>query len=128
MKKAVKSSQDAFMNGWLTTGLAALSGKGGRLIVVHAGHRQTDFVEGAADFFRARKGNAADNHSEMNGEYFERWFSGQLLATIPPSSILVTNNVCTIVSLWKKPLHRQRGKPTFRHGSPGKEFHGLLTW
>ncbi|KAG0426062.1 hypothetical protein HPB47_026807 [Ixodes persulcatus] len=68
--KTVKSAQDAFLKG-LTTGLAAPSGKGGRLILVHAGSSETGFVEGAADFFRAKKGNTADYHSEMDGTYFE---------------------------------------------------------
>lgn len=53
----VKSSQDAFLKG-LTTGLAAPSGKGARLILVHAGSSATGFVEGAADYFRAKKGAA----------------------------------------------------------------------
>ncbi|XP_042148674.1 uncharacterized protein LOC121837192 [Ixodes scapularis] len=89
--KTVKSSQDAFLKG-LTTGLAAPSGKGGRLILVHAGSSETGFVEGAADFFRAKKGNNADYHSEMDGTYFEGWFSSQLLPKIPPSSIIVMDN------------------------------------
>lgn len=89
--KTVKSSQDAFLKG-LTTGLAAPSGKGGRLILVHAGSSETGFVEGAADFFRAKKGNTADYHSEMDGTYFEGWFSSQLLPKIPPRSIIVMDN------------------------------------
>lgn len=55
----VKSSQDAFLKG-LTTGLAAPSGKGARLILVHAGSSATGFIEGAADYFRAKKGGSAD--------------------------------------------------------------------
>ncbi|KAM7298628.1 uncharacterized protein ISCGN_019206 [Ixodes scapularis] len=90
--KTVESSQDAFLKG-STTGLAAPSGKGGRLILVHAGSSETGFVEGAADFFRAKKGNTADYHSEMDGTYFEGWFSSQLLPKIPPRSIIVMDNV-----------------------------------
>ncbi|KAH8036010.1 hypothetical protein HPB51_016314 [Rhipicephalus microplus] len=46
----VKSSQDAFLKG-LTRGLAEPSGKGARLILVHAGSSATGFIEGAADYF-----------------------------------------------------------------------------
>ncbi|XP_077508699.1 uncharacterized protein LOC144120102 [Amblyomma americanum] len=87
----VKSSQDAFLRG-LTTGLPAPSGKGGRLILVHAGSSLTGFVSGAADFFRAKKGASADYHSEIDGKYFEEWFSSKLLPNIPNSSIIVMDN------------------------------------
>ncbi|KAM7285640.1 uncharacterized protein ISCGN_032528, partial [Ixodes scapularis] len=104
----VKSSQDAFLNG-LTTGLAAPSGKGGRLILVHAGSSETGFVEGAADFFRAKKGNNADYHSEMDGTYFEDWFSSQLLPKIPPRSIIVMDNASYhSVALEKAPTSSTR--------------------
>lgn len=76
----------------LTTGLAAPSGKEGRLILLHAGSSKTGFVEGAVDFFRAKKVKTADYHSEMNGTYFKGWFSGQLLSKIPPRSIIVMDN------------------------------------
>ncbi|KAH6937968.1 hypothetical protein HPB50_005640 [Hyalomma asiaticum] len=50
----VMSRQDAFRQG-LSTGLRAPSGKGGRLIVLHAGSAE-GFVDGAALVFRAKKG------------------------------------------------------------------------
>nr|XP_037286294.1 uncharacterized protein LOC119179331 [Rhipicephalus microplus] len=87
----VKSSQDAFLKG-LTTGLAAPSGKGARLILVHAGSSATAFIEGAADYFRAKKGGSADYHSEMDGRYFEEWFTDKLLPNIPPNSVIVMDN------------------------------------
>ncbi|XP_037270371.2 uncharacterized protein LOC119161985 [Rhipicephalus microplus] len=87
----VKSSQDAFLKG-LTTGLAAPSGKGARLILVHAGSSATGFIEGAADYFRAKKGGSADYHSEMDGRYFEEWFTDKLLPNIPPNSVIVMDN------------------------------------
>ncbi|KAH7976968.1 hypothetical protein HPB52_021935 [Rhipicephalus sanguineus] len=46
--------QDAFRQG-LSTGLRAPSGKGGRLIILHAGSAD-GFVDGAALVFRAKKG------------------------------------------------------------------------
>ncbi|XP_075742299.1 uncharacterized protein LOC142796043 [Rhipicephalus microplus] len=84
----VKSSQDAFLKG-LTTGLAAPLGKGARLILVHAGSSATGFIEGAADYFRAKKGGSADYHSEMDSRYFEEWFTDKLLPNIPPYSVIV---------------------------------------
>ncbi|XP_077488018.1 uncharacterized protein LOC144098926 [Amblyomma americanum] len=99
----VKSSQDAFLRG-LTTGLPAPSGKGGRLILVHAGSSLTGFVSGAADFFRAKKGASADYHSEMDGKYFEEWFSSKLLPNIPNSSIIVMDNAPYHSVALEKPL------------------------
>nr|XP_037276792.1 uncharacterized protein LOC119169885 [Rhipicephalus microplus] len=71
----VKSSQDAFLK-CLTTGLAAPSGKGARF----------------PDYFRAKKGGKADYHSEMDGRYFEEWFTNKLLPNIPPFSVIVMDN------------------------------------
>ncbi|KAH6933851.1 hypothetical protein HPB50_018606 [Hyalomma asiaticum] len=50
----VMSRQDAFRQD-LSTGLRAPSGKGGRLIVLHAGSAE-GFLDGAALVFRAKKG------------------------------------------------------------------------
>ncbi|KAL1424121.1 hypothetical protein MTO96_003620 [Rhipicephalus appendiculatus] len=54
----VSSREDAFRKG-LTTGLRAPSGKGGRLIVLHAGS-ENGFVDGASLVFRAKKSVASD--------------------------------------------------------------------
>ncbi|XP_075740803.1 uncharacterized protein LOC142787056 [Rhipicephalus microplus] len=84
----VKSSQDAFLK-CLTTGLSAPSGKGARLFLIHAGSSATGFIEGAADYFRAKKGGSADYHSGIDGRYFEEWFTDKLLPNIPPNSVIV---------------------------------------
>lgn len=68
--KTAKSSHDAFLKG-LTTGLLAPLGKGARLILVHAGSSAIGFVPGAADYFRAKRGNNTEYHSKMDGKYFE---------------------------------------------------------
>uniref|UniRef100_A0A8D8S8S2 Uncharacterized protein n=2 Tax=Cacopsylla melanoneura TaxID=428564 RepID=A0A8D8S8S2_9HEMI len=52
-------------------------GKGGRLIVCHAGSSH-GFVSGTADFHIEKTG---DYHEEMNGEHFQDWFENKLLAT-----------------------------------------------
>lgn len=76
---SVESSKDAFLRG-LTKGPPVPSGKRGRLILVQAGTSDTGFVKGAADFFRAKKGSNVDYHSEMDGTYFEDWFTTTLCA------------------------------------------------
>ncbi|XP_049513968.1 uncharacterized protein LOC125941081 [Dermacentor silvarum] len=85
----VMSRQDAFRQG-LSTGLCAPSGKGGRLIVLHAGSAE-GFVDGAALVFRAKKG-AGDYHTEMDAPRFRKWFVEQLLPNIKPCSVIVMNN------------------------------------
>lgn len=83
------SRQDAFRQG-LSTGLRAPSGKGGRLIVLHAGSAE-GFVDGAALVFRAKKG-AGDYHTEMDAPRFQKWFVEQLLPNIKPRSVIVMDN------------------------------------
>lgn len=76
----VSSRQDAFRKG-LTTGLRAPSGKGGRLIVLHAGSDK-GFVDRVCLIFRATKRASTDYHSEMDGPRFEKWFAEQLQPNI----------------------------------------------
>ena len=60
------------------------SGKGQRLIVVHAGGAE-GWVEGV--FWS--KTNSAD---EMNSEHFMEWFTEQLLPNIPDNSVIIVDN------------------------------------
>ena len=66
------------------------SGKGQRLIVVHAGGAE-GWVQGADLVFRS-KTNSADYHDEMNSEHFMEWFTEQLLPNIPDNSVIVVDN------------------------------------
>ena len=66
------------------------SGKGQRLIVVHAGGAE-GWVQGADLVFRS-KTNSADYHDEMNAEHFMDWFTHQLLPNIPPNSVIILDN------------------------------------
>ncbi|XP_077524011.1 uncharacterized protein LOC144135132 [Amblyomma americanum] len=88
--KTVKSSQDAFLKG-LTTELAAPSGKGARLILVHVGGSATGFVRDAAGFFRAKKRKHADYYSEID-DYFESCFTDKLFTNIPANITVVMVN------------------------------------
>lgn len=85
----VTTREEAFRQG-LTTGLRAPSGKGGRLILLHAGSKE-GFVNAACLIFRATKGTG-DYHKEMDGPRFENWFSEQLLPNIKPNSVIVMDN------------------------------------
>ena len=66
------------------------SGKGQRLIVVHAGGAE-GWVEGADLVFRS-KTNSADYHDEMNSEHFMEWFNEQLLPNIPQNCVIILDN------------------------------------
>lgn len=86
----MSSREDTFRKG-LTTGLRVPSGKGCRLIVLHAGSEK-GFVDGACLIFRASKSASTDYHSEMDGPRFEKWFAEQLLPNIEPRSVIVMDN------------------------------------
>ncbi|GAB6030215.1 hypothetical protein CHUAL_014172 [Chamberlinius hualienensis] len=65
------------------------SGKDEWLILVNAGS-ESGFVPGASLHFRSKK--MSDDHEEMNGERFLRWFQEQFLPNIEPKSIIVMDN------------------------------------
>ncbi|XP_040077703.1 uncharacterized protein LOC120849529 [Ixodes scapularis] len=85
----VKTPRDAFNKG-LTVGLKNPSGKGERLIVVHAGSSE-GFVDGAAEVFRAKTGSG-DYHEEMDGARFEECFTEKLLPNLKPNSVIFMDN------------------------------------
>ena len=66
------------------------SGKGQRLIIVHAGSAE-GWVEGADLVFKS-KTKSADYHDEMNSEHFMEWFTKQLLPNIPDNAVIVIDN------------------------------------
>ncbi|XP_064100794.1 uncharacterized protein LOC135211413 [Macrobrachium nipponense] len=71
------------------SGIKVPSGKGGRLIILHAGSAE-GFIPNAELTFTAK--NDGDYHRQMNHEVFEEWFRCQLLPNIPPTSIIVMDN------------------------------------
>ena len=79
---------------WIDTdgkgGWKVPSGKGQRLIVVHAGGAE-GWVPGADLVFRS-KTNSADYHDEMNSEHFMEWFTEQLLPNIPDKTVIILDN------------------------------------
>ncbi|KAH8037159.1 hypothetical protein HPB51_008841 [Rhipicephalus microplus] len=85
----ITTREEAFRQG-LTTGLRAPSGKGGRLILLHAGS-EDGFLNSACLLFRAAK-RSGDYHTEMDGPRFEKWFGEQLLPDIKPCSVIVMDS------------------------------------
>jgi transposase len=66
------------------------SGKGERLIIVHAMTRH-GWLPGAKLTFKSSR-KTGDYHGQMNQELFTRWFTEQLLANIPESSLIILDN------------------------------------
>ena len=67
------------------------SGKGTRLIVVHAGDVE-GWVDGA-DLVFLSKTNSADYHDEMNSEHYMEWLTEQLLPRLERPTVIVIDNV-----------------------------------
>ncbi|KAJ8918507.1 hypothetical protein NQ315_015212 [Exocentrus adspersus] len=84
---SITSRLDAFIQG-LSTGLKNPSGKGKRLIVLHAGS-ENGFVNDALLLFEGKK--SGDYHEEMNANVFENWFS-EFLKKLPDNSVIVMDN------------------------------------
>lgn len=66
------------------------SGKGSRLIILHAGSANIGFIPNCLLSFVSK--STADYHEEMNGDTFLKWFKEQLLPNIPPRSVIVMDN------------------------------------
>lgn len=64
------------------------TGKGSRIIVVHAG-ASTGFIPNMLEVFTSKK--SGDYHDEMNAKKFKEWFI-KLLKNIEPKSIIVMDN------------------------------------
>lgn len=71
------------------TGIKPPTGKGSRLIVLHAGTKD-GFINNCELIFRAV--NDGDYHKQMNGTMFEEWFKDKLLPNIEPHSAIVMDN------------------------------------
>ena len=68
-------------------GIKVPSGKGSRLIILHAG---------TVGWLRSRWitlfQSKADYHDEMDGDTFLKWFREQLIPNIPPNSVIIMDN------------------------------------
>lgn len=91
------------------------SGKGPRLIIVHA--MTTDgWVPNAQLVFQAKK-HTGDYHGQMNSENFSKWFTEQLLPHIPPHALIIMDNA---------PYHKELAKDAFPTPQTGKAL--LQQW
>ena len=66
------------------------SGKGQRLIILHAGHCK-GWVPGCELVFRS-KTKSEDYHDEMNTQHFMEWFEHSFLPQLPPQSLIIVDN------------------------------------
>ena len=66
------------------------TGKGQRLIVLHAGSCE-GWISGAELVFRSKK-KSDDFHDEMNAKHFLEWFEKTLISRLPPKSVIVLDN------------------------------------
>jgi hypothetical protein len=67
------------------------SGKGKRLIVLHAGTRCEGLIDGCDLVFLA-KSKDGDYHQEMNSFVFLEWFENQLMPAVKNPSLVVLDN------------------------------------
>ena len=81
-------------------GIRKPSGKGSRLIILHAGS-DNGWINGADLVFQSKKATG-DYHDEMTSEHFEEWFHDSLMPNIPPNSLIVMDNA---------PYHSRRLEP-----------------
>ncbi|XP_065831984.1 uncharacterized protein [Oscarella lobularis] len=66
------------------------SGRGQRLIILHAGSKN-GWIPGASLVFRSKK-SSGDYHDEMNAKHFNEWFEHQLLPHCPDQSVIILDN------------------------------------
>ena len=67
-----------------------ISGKGSRLIIIHAGSKNR-WINNADLVFQSKKATG-DYHDEMTSEHFEEWLHDSLMPNIPPNSLIVIDN------------------------------------
>lgn len=88
------------------------TGKGGRIIVCHAGGAN-GWVPCKPLIFQSKK--TGDYHEEMNAAVFEQWFRDELLPNVPPGTVIVMDNA---------PYHSRSLAPTSK--TPAAEVKAWL--
>ena len=81
---------DPRVSGGTKGGIRKPSGKGSRLIILHAG-RENGWVDVAALVFQRKKA-IGDYLDEMTAQHFEEWFHDMLLPSRQPNSLIVMDN------------------------------------
>jgi len=72
-------------------GLKIPTGKGGHLMVVHAGCAKYGFIQNLKLVFRSNTSNSTDYHSQMNSEVIKSWFTQMFYSLEEPSVIIMDN-------------------------------------
>ena len=90
MEKMMWVEDDPRISGGTKGGIRKPSGKGSRLIILHAGG-ESGWVDGAALVFQSKKATG-DYHDEMTAQHFEEWFHDALMPDIQPNSLIVMDN------------------------------------
>lgn len=72
-------------------GFKVPTGKGGRLIICHAGSESFGFVKNSKLVFRCTSSISEDYHSQMNSEVFKEWFI-QMLNNLEEPCVVVMDN------------------------------------
>ena len=67
------------------------SGKGKRLIVLHAGNREEGLID-RYDLVFLAKAKDGDYHQEMNGPTYLNWLENQLMPALKSPSVIVLDN------------------------------------
>lgn len=67
------------------------TGKGGHLIVVHAGCARYGFIQNSKLVFCSNTSNSTDYHNQMNSEVLKTWFT-QMLNSLEEPSVIVMDN------------------------------------
>jgi transposase len=80
--------KNTWTDGTLQSSRKEPTGKGGRLIIIHAGS-SSGFVPNCLEIFQSKK--TSDYHEEMNSTKFKEWFL-KLLNNIEPGSTIVMDN------------------------------------
>lgn len=73
-----------------TGGWKRPSGKGQRLIIIHAGTKH-GWIPDCGKYFKSVT-KSEDCHDEMNAEHFLEWFEYRLIPNIPPASLIILDN------------------------------------
>ena len=81
-------------------GLRVPSGKGGRLIILHAGWEE-GWISNVDLVFREKKGTGY-YLQEMNTAHFMKWFRERLISNLPATSVIVLDMPSILITLLRK--------------------------
>ncbi|KRT85518.1 hypothetical protein AMK59_1477 [Oryctes borbonicus] len=85
----VNSKRQVLVEG-VSTGITAPRGRGQRFALIRVGN-ENGFVAEAKFTFLCKR-NVADAHDEICGDIYEKWFTEQLLPSLPNYSVIIMDN------------------------------------